>query len=256
MHRWGRHLIVAVLAVALVKGLSAADAPEPVSVSNYAPAEDLMAQADFFMERLAESLESADSYTIASKARVQKDANTMIVLLMGLGLHDQDNRVKAAAPALIAQAKKVAESYDDYQATKTAFDALAEGFTSGSATGGEPLEWKPYFALGQVMKQVTLINNRLRLGVQERNFERRLQDSAGYSATLGLIGQVAVTDTHEVKDEANLPQWYGFAIEMRDAAGAVNKAVHDKDLAAATAAFERLNKNCNDCHAVFRKDLL
>jgi hypothetical protein len=255
MHRWGRHLIIAVLAVVLVKGLSAADAPEPVPVSNYAPAEDLLAQAEFFMERLADSLESADSYTIASKARVQKDANTMIVLLMGLGLHDQDNRVKSSAPALVAQANKVAESYDDYQAAKTAFDGLAEGFQNG-ATGGEPLEWKPYFALGQVMKQVTLINNRLRLGLREGRFERTLEDSAGYSATLGLIGQVAVADTHEVKDEANLPQWYGFATEMRDAAGAVNKAVHDKDLAAATAAFERLNKNCNDCHAVFRKDLL
>ena len=57
-----------------------------------------------------------------------------------------------------------------------------------------------------------------------------------------------------VKNPADMQQWYQFCAEMRDAAGAVNPAIHAGDQPAATDAMTRLAKSCEICHAVFRKD--
>ena len=64
-----------------------------------------------------------------------------------------------------------------------------------------------------------------------------------------------MADTHEVKNPDDTQKWYDFCTTMRDAAGQINSAVHAQDFDAATAAMERMQTNCDDCHAVFREEM-
>ena len=87
------------------------------------------------------------------------------------------------------------------------------------------------------------------------HFKQVQQQSAGNSAALAAIAQTALADTHEVKKPADLDKWYQYCAEMRDAAGAVNAAVHAGDQQKATEEMVGLTKSCENCHAVFRKEV-
>jgi cytochrome c556 len=49
-------------------------------------------------------------------------------------------------------------------------------------------------------------------------------------------------------------EWYKYASEMRDAAGAVGEAIAKDDFAAVQASMQRLQANCDACHEAFRID--
>jgi Cytochrome C' len=103
------------------------------------------------------------------------------------------------------------------------------------------------------MKEVTLVNNRLRRSL--RRFEQKKADNARDTAMLAIIAQAIAYDTHEVKDPALVPQWESLSAEMRDAAGLLNRNIHDGDEAAAQESLARLTKSCEDCHKAFRVEV-
>jgi hypothetical protein len=98
-----------------------------------------------------------------------------------------------------------------------------------------------------------LVNARLKRNLRGDKFKSKAKDNAGDAATLAVIAQGSIADTSEAKDDEGIKKWYGFCIQMRDAAAALNKAVHDGDKDAAEKAMEALNKSCDDCHEVFHK---
>lgn len=231
----------------------AEDPPAPPATSTYAPAADLAGQVDEYMAELTEGLASAEAYE-SSAQRVKKDANTLIVLAQALGMHDTENKYQAQAPAILQAAQQLYTA-GDYEQAQAAFVEL-QAAIAGKTTDGPELRWEKIASLGQLMKQVTFVHNRLRRGVSERRFEDKQEENARYSALLAVIAQAALVDTHEVKDPAEIPQWYEMSAEMRTAAGEVNAQIHEGSVEGTAEAMKRLEKSCSDCHAVFRKDLL
>jgi hypothetical protein len=234
-------------------GWLTAAAPTPPKVSDFAPVEDVLGQVDYYLNRLEAALADEADYSQGIKNRVKKDSNTLVVLLLVIGLHDQDSKLRAVAPTLLPLTQKLAASAEDYSQAKPAFDEL-HAITEQGATGGQPLKWEKVAELGQLMKQVPTINNRLKRSLRERSFEKDAAKSAGYAAALAAIAQASMADTHEVKNPDDTQKWYDFCTTMRDAAGQINSAVHRQDFDAATAAMERMQTNCDDCHAVFREE--
>jgi hypothetical protein len=166
-----------------------------------------------------------------------------------LGLHDTANELKSAAPGLVKAAQDLGKAAD-YAAAQTAL-AGVKAAIEGKAKEGPELNWNTRVAsLGQLMKQVTSTDARLRRNL--RRFDRLAQENAQSAALLAVIAQAAIADTHEVKDPADLPKWYQWCADMRDAAGGVNRAIKAKDPQAADAAAKRLMQSCDDCHAVFQ----
>ena len=239
--------------VATFSGLLIANPPAAPQVSSFAPAEDILSQVDYYTDRLATAVADKDGYTKSKQKRVAKDGNTLSVLLLALGMHDQDHRLKASAAVLLPLAQRLAESSGDYDTAKPAYDALAEVLQNG-ASGGPTLTWQKVASLGQLMKQVPTINNRLRRSLRESRFEKDTAKSAGYAAALAVIAQAAMADTHEVKNPADTDKWYQYCAEMRDAAGAINAAIRKKDFEAATIAGKQLKGLCKQCHDVFREE--
>lgn len=234
----------------VLAGLAQADAPEVRKPSSYAPAKDLRGQLDSFVQKIAEDLATEADYGDDQKSRVTKDAHTLAVLALVLGMHDEENALKPSASAVVTAAGKLAAAAGDF---KQATAALAEVKQAiAGAQGVEKLEWKPVADLSQLMKQVPIVNNNLRRTVTGKRFKQSLDASAGQAATLAALAQASSFDTSYCDSKDAEAKWARLCGEMRDDAAAVQAAIRKGDQAAATAGLEKLAKTCDSCHHTFR----
>jgi cytochrome c556 len=239
--------IVAVLgAFAAYAQVDAADAPK---VSTFAPAEDLARQADKFIESMKNTVASEEEYK-DSEGKIGRDSNTLIVIALAMGLHDQESKYKARAGALMKAAQDVAAT-KDYASAKKAVAAL-EKVVGAEGNAGPELRWEKVASLPDLMKQVPLIHTKLKLCVKGANFKKKAADSAGYSAVIAAIAQGSIADTSATKNIDQVKLWRKFSTAMRDDAGAVNAAIHKGDAPATAKAMKKLNQSCEDCHDVFK----
>ena len=91
------------------------DAAAP-KVSRFAPADDLARQAEYYVKELENSVASKDEYK-DDQEKLTKDASTLAVIALALGMHDQPNKYKARAGVLIkaAQAAAATKDYESAQ---------------------------------------------------------------------------------------------------------------------------------------------
>lgn len=234
--------------IVVLAGPLQAEPPKPPQVSTFAPAEDLVGQAKAFVAAFDAALATEQDFKEKAD-QVKQNAHALAVVAVALGLHDRPNELKASAPALVKAAQQLAKAkeYAEAQAGLAGVKAAVEG----KVKDGPELSWNTKVAsLGQLMKQVTSTDARLRRNL--KRFDRLAADNAQNAALLAVIAQAAIADTHEVKDPADLPKWYQWCGDMREAAAGVNRAVKAKDPAAADMAAKRLMQSCDDCHAVFQ----
>ncbi|MFZ1936192.1 MAG: hypothetical protein WCB27_14980 [Thermoguttaceae bacterium] len=251
--------VLAVLAAFVVQVPSrAADGPK---VSTFAPAEDLARQADKYLDSLKNTVASKEEYE-DSEGKVGREANTLAIIDLALGLHDKDNKYKDKAPALIRAAQDVAatdliEAAQDvakakkYAAAKKAVAALDKVASADGKPGGN-LKWEKVASLPDLMKQVPMVNTKLKFALSKTNFKKKAKDSAGYTAVIAAIAQGVIADTSATKNAEQVKLWQKFSKAMRDHAGAANAAIHQGDPAATDKAMTKLNQSCEDCHAVFK----
>lgn len=244
-----RVAVVTMVFGALIPTAWCADPPAAPATSTYAPADDLIAQVNASIAELETALATADDFEV-KKTRVVREANTLAALGLVLALHDSDHPLKASASALVPASQKLAAAQSADEA-KPALEAVKAALAGGSDKS-DPPAWGKVAGLGALMKQVTFTNTRLRRGVTGKRFADQAADTARYAALLAAIAQVAQYDTHEVKDPAQVPQWYEYCAAMRDSAGRINAAAKANDQAAATAAMKDLEQSCSGCHKAFR----
>ena len=245
------YLSLACLAgVILAQAAFAAEPPKAPPVSSFAPAEELVKLVDDFIADFESALASQQDYT-DKKIMLTRNAHTLAVLGVAVGLHDQQNRLKASAPALVSAAQQLAKAAD-YAAAKSALEKV-KAAASGAAQEGPELKWNQKVAsLGQIMKQVAATDTRLRRNM--RRFDRLADENARSASLLAVIAQAALYDTHEVKDPSDLDKWYQMSADMRDIAASIGTAIRAKDQPAAEAGIKRLTQSCDDCHAVFQTE--
>jgi hypothetical protein len=241
--------ILAAAAVLVTGTAVLAEPPAAPKVSSLAPAKDIVSQVEAYVEDLEEAVKAEADYK-DNESKILKGSNTLILLALAAGLHDDDNSLKAAAPAIMKAAQQLAGA-KDYQAAKSGVAAVKKAMEDkGDASD---LKWAKSASLPELMKQVPLVNNRLKRNFAGDKFKKKAKDNAGDSATLAIIAQGSMADTSEAKTDENVKKWYGFCVQMRDAAAAVNKAVHAGDKDAAEKAMSALAQSCEDCHAVFKE---
>jgi hypothetical protein len=242
--------LVALLGVFAVQARS--DAAEEPKVSTFAPADDLVRQADKYIRTMKETVASKEEYD-DSEGKIGRDSNTLAVIMLALGLHDQSNKYKGKAAAIIKAAQDVAAT-KDYAAAKKAVAALDQVAHADGKAGGK-LKWEKVASLPDLMKQVPIVNTKLKLCLGKTSFKKKAKDSQGYTAVIAAIAQAVIADTSATKNAAEVKQWQKFSKAMRDHAGAANAGIHKQDRAATDKAMQKLNQSCEDCHAVFKPDV-
>ena len=246
-------MMIGMLAVAAEKAISdAPPMPSAPKVSTFAPAEDLANQVDRYISDLEKIVATEDEYKDSiseSTNKVANDANTLVVIALALGLHDQESKYRAQAGALIKAGQQLATT-KDYASAKKGVAALKE-VAAGKGADKVELKWEKVASLPELMKEVPLINTKLKRLVKGANFQKKAKDTAGYTATIAAIAQGSMADISEAKNAEQVKQWYGFSAAMRDHAGTVNAAIHKADEPAAAEGMKKLAQSCDDCHAVF-----
>jgi hypothetical protein len=241
------------LLVALVlaaRGAAADDPPAAPKLSTFAPASDLVRQTTYYLGRLEESVANEKQYK-EDQGKVSKDGNTLILIALALGLDDGKNKYKAAGPGLM-KAGEAAAKATTFAAAKAALADAQEAIASPAA-GGAALSWdKASASLPELMKQVPLINARLKRNL--RRFAQKAKDSAGDTATLAVIAQGSMGAVSQTKKPTEAAKWFTLCAEMRDAAAAVNKAIHAGDPKSTEKAMKTLAESCDNCHTVFNPE--
>jgi hypothetical protein len=239
-----------VFALASVQSANAQGMPAAPKVSTFAPAEDLANQLKKYLVDLEEATKDEASYKDAGD-NIAKQANTVIVIALALGLHDQENEHKARAGAMMQAAKNVAAA-KDFASTQKAVLGLKDAAKGNGAAGGA-LKWETVASLPELMKQVPNINVKLKMNIKDAKFKSKAKDTQGYTAVLAVIAQAAMADTAGAKADtpAKVQQWYDWSVKARDYAGEMNAAIHAGKKDAADEAMKKMAQNCDDCHAVF-----
>ncbi len=236
------------ICVALLLGVNSQGYAADIPVSTYAPADDLANQADQYIKGLKKSVESADVFKDEA-AKLSQDANTLVVIALALGLHDQESKYKANASALMKAAQEVAAA-KDFEAAKKAVADLEKATTTKS-DGAMPTQWEKVASLPELMKSVPRINSKLKMNIKGSKFQKKAKDTAGYTAVLAVIAQASRVDTSETKSAEQVKQWQDFCDRMREHSSVINKAIHKGEAKVAEAEMKKLTQSCDDCHAVF-----
>ena len=243
------HLMGVVIAVAMLPavGGSAADVPHAPVLSTLVPVGDLVGQVESYVEKLEECVEDKAEFA-DSVDKMQRCAHSLAVIALAVGLHDQDSSLRRASPVLVKAAQELAAAKDHADAVA----GVARVKSALSASGNpSTLKWTKVAELRALMVEVPLINTRMKRYM--RRFEKGATVLAGDSAALVAISQASVANADETEAPDRVAEWYKYCIQMRDAAGALNKAVHARNEVAANTAMDALQQSCDDCHAVFHK---
>lgn len=250
--RWTVGSLALVLACAIALPLSS-QPPEIPKISSFAPAKDLIQQFDFYIGRISESLADPADFDLAKQSRTLKDANTLAALALMLAVHDDQHPLKPGAAALLKSAQDLSHVDDNAQRGGAALDAIKRARAATEASG-ETVKWEKAASLSALMKAVPLVHTGLKRGVEPNRLARQAVQTAGQSAALAAIAQASMLDPEPAKSPAEVHEWVQLCLQMRDASGEVNSAVHAQDQAQVVTAMKRLTQSCDACHAKFRHE--
>ncbi len=213
------------------------------------PADDLVSQADQYVAAIEESLASEDDYKDA-KEELGRDSNTLVVIVWALdGYHQwnnyQDQHVRKAVHELAAA--------KDYQATKQAVGQLKAALAPGIHADGRR-GMTSSASLAQLMKEVPILNTRLKRNVQGDRLKTKAKETAGCSAVIAAIAQGSYGSSEAARTPEQVAQWRKLCEELLDAAKAVNAGIHAGDPKTTATGMTKLAQSCDDCHAVFHKE--
>mgnify|MGYP002725720260 CR=1 FL=1 len=218
--------------------------------STYAPAKDLERQFGEIIERVNDSVSDEADYGTVQAKRMAKDASTIAALAFVLGNHDQQNKTKSSAGAIIKAAQQLTDDAEKYADAKAAVAKLEKAI----AATGQPADatWSCVGDIEQLMKSVPLLTMSMRRAVRPTRFERTRDQAAALSAALAAVFQVSMFDDTYCVDDADQKAWIDFCIRARDAASSCNSALGRGDQEAAFEGLEPLSQACDECHERFR----
>jgi len=241
-----RSVVGVAIAGLLMAGAPQSRTPKP---SQYAPAKDLAFQMKELVARMEKDLADEAEYGETQQGRVQKSANTLALLALVLGHHDQPNDYRKASGAVIHAATTLADNAGAYAAAKNALGELEGSFR---VTSAKPVDWQPTGDMQQIMMEVPVLNTSLRRAINGRRFATSRDKGAALSATLAAIAAVCTGDDSYCSDDSDQAKWNAYCVAMRDAAAGCNRAIHANKADDAKEMVNKMMRSCDDCHESFR----
>lgn len=243
----GLALLGSVVALSLIPAFAAA----PAEVASIASIEAIQFEVDSKIEVLTGALESAEKFEMLKEKDVWQAFSVLSVLGQAVAEHPQKADAPFSGPALRQAALQYYAGRGlTYEQAQAALAAVQEARQGGGATDAPvEFEWNKLTRMHPMMEEINARNAKL-VGVFRR--PRGRPEEAGHATTIALLALPMYADTHEVKNEADIPQWQEWAAEYREQMVAVAAALQEKDGTKAREHFDAANETCDACHEKFR----
>ena len=241
-------------------GMSSATPPvgRPQKLSTTISIPDLQDEAVLQLSLVNKYLDTRKSYANSAKHELPRAAGMLAVIGQALAVHDSKRTAAEKAVRPPIHGPTLRDAALKLSGTKTLAEALATvpNLTTavlGQAkpTGSIKHPWTGLISLHHIMEELNSRNSRLRRAV------RRTRDpnlAARNAATMGLLGLVILSDTHEVKQKTQLAAWRKFSSDFRTNAAATARAFRAGDKAKIKPLYLQAAKACAGCHSTFRSE--
>ena len=243
-----KNLGLIVLTVALA-GLLPAWGESPVPVPEVAPLEDLVYEANDRIDELGKLLASAESFEEHKDSAITRGFGVLAVVGQAIAEHADHDDTKIQGPAL----RDAAKAFTPKSSLEEAQAALAQATLAqaGEAAGEAAVEYdwakliKMYPMMEEIEERAGSINRVVRR-------PRGRPDEPVHASVIAVLTLAMHADTHEVKNDADVPEWESLAEEYLRQMTGVAKAVREKDKATAGRLMVQATATCDKCHEKFR----
>jgi len=242
-------LLSCLAVVVLACGVWQAFAEAPANVDDVAPIGDLVYEVDAKIKLLDRNLADAEAYEKAREEDVWQAFAVLTVTGQAIAEHSHQAEAGFSGPALreAAIGFKRNTNYDDAQAMLAAVKTARAG---GGATDAKvDADWAKLIRMHPMMEEINERNAKL-VSVFRR--PRGRPDEPVHASTIAVLSLAMLADTHEVKNEADIPTWQEWSKDYREKMIGAANAVREKDGAAARELFDQANETCDACHEKFR----
>lgn len=235
-------------AVVLTVG-TAAYAELPVKLDAIAPAADLVSEAQERIKDLTGDLLASEEAYKENADKVRQAASMLAVVSQAIAEHPEDSALKTAAPNLRDAAIVIARA-DSLSAAQQGVEKL-QAAVKGEATGAPvAYDWAKLTKMHPSMEEMNA-----RASAMRRLLKRPKdpQTDGRHIVAIALLALATDADTHEVKNEADLPKWRELSKELANHMALAAKAVKSKDKEGASKHFAAGMETCTRCHEIFQK---
>ena len=220
-------------------------APAPIELN--ATVDDIVQEVDAKITLLTGLLETPEKFEAAKEKDVWQGFGVLSVMGQSLVEHPQNAEAKFSGAALRDAALKFQRKteFADAQAALTAVKA-ARG---GEGTGETEFAWNKLIRMHPMMEEINARNAKL-IPIMKK--PRGKPEEARHAVTIALLALPMYADTHEVKNEADIPAYQMMAADFRLSMTGVAAALREKDGKTARELFDKANAACDSCHEKFR----
>lgn len=234
----------------VVLGVSLGWSAPPIPLDQVAPATDLAAEIEPLVTIIRQGLDKPEGYE-EHIDKIRQAASVLAVLGQALAEHPEETPWKARG----ARLRDVAISLARHKTREQAQEAWSqlEQVLRGETAGESPLDYS-WAKLTRMHPAMEEINQRAAV---LRRALRRPKDPAVESRHASVIAVLALTvhaDTHEVKNQDDLPQWQAWAKALQEYSTATARAIKEGRTAEAQRALNAASQTCNQCHEKFHAE--
>lgn len=226
-----------------------AHAEAPVAVESVANVDDLIVEVGEQVETLQKLLGEADEYEDNREGQIRQSFGLLAVLGQALAEHDESGKSAIQGAALRDAALKFKRK-SSLEEALVALEAVKLAH-AGKAAGEHEVEhaWNKLINMHPMMEEINSRNSSL-LKVLRR--PRGKPEEPAHATTWVVLGLAMKADTHEVKNEADLPKWHEQADAFIEASQKLAAAIRAKDAKEGRVWFDKANESCDACHETFQ----
>lgn len=208
------------------------------------------------LDRDLEDLSLGGDFGDAS-GNLMRDANVLVLLAMAIAQSDESGDLKAAAPAVLADAKALLAA-GDAEAAAAAVKAIKADVASPAGSAA-PVRWEKAAQLAPLMGKIvpSLTSEIKRLSKNEKTLLRagNIDKVAGAAALLTVVAEGSRLNVSETTAPDQDALWKEYCDEFAVLSLNVNRTARALSNGGAfddyAAALKELEKTCNVCHAKF-----
>lgn len=228
-------------------GAIAARGTAPAPIADIATVDDIVQEVDAKITLLSGLLETSEKFEAAKEKDVWQGFGVLSIMGQSLVEHPEQSKVGFNGAALRDAALKFQRNsaYAEAQAALTAVTAAR----NGEGTGEADVPWNKLIRMHPMMEEINSRNAKL-VPIFKR--PRGKPEEARHATVLALLSLAMYADTHEVKNEADIPTYQALATDYRAAMVGVAGALRNKDGKTARDLFDKANAACDTCHEKFR----